>query len=94
MKTIGILFTLALMWPVIGCHQDASSPVAPLVASGNGAAQIPDPELVPFGNIPFPFPPNLYRIAGHRLADGPVAVLESVLDAGFDMQPRRCSSMS
>ena len=85
MKTV-IVCALVLMLANIGCRHDGSSPVISPAFSNGVSPQVPDPVLVPFSNIPFPFPDDVYRIAGSDLASGPVAVLERVLDAGFALK--------
>ncbi|UCG50429.1 MAG: hypothetical protein JSW58_09445 [Candidatus Latescibacterota bacterium] len=84
MKTIIFICALALTLPILGCQQDPSSPATPDGVL-NATLEVPRPVLVPYTNIPYPYPNTLYRIAGAELAQGPVVILERVLDEGFDM---------
>lgn len=86
MKTIICICAVVLTLSVFGCRQEASSPVKSDSPSSISACEVPDPVLVPYTNIPYPFPNTLYRIAGRELANGPVVILERVLDEGFELQ--------
>lgn len=79
MKIFIILCVLALILPTFGCQEDQG--IAP-----STSLQIPEPELVPYANIPYPPPATLYRISGAALTDGPAHVLERVLAEGFDLK--------
>lgn len=86
MKTIIFFMTLALTLAVFACKQNHISPVGLHQNLNSRTLAVPDPELVPYTNIPYPFPNTLYRVVGAQLIDGPVVILERVLDEGFCLQ--------
>ena len=87
MKTIIVFCAFTLTLAIWGCRQDRSSPVSSLTNHGVATTiDVPDPALVPYTNIPYPFPNTLYRIVGAALADGPVPILECVIAEGFHLQ--------
>jgi hypothetical protein len=86
MKTIIPLCALVLTLSIFGCRQDQFSLAAPVAKNSADNFTVPDPELVPYTRIPYPFPNTLYRIVGAALADGPVVILKRVLDGGFRLR--------
>ena len=53
----------------------------------NPPATVPEPTSVPYSNIPPIDSPELYRASGGlALSEGPVPLLQAVLDAGFDVR--------
>lgn len=86
MRVFIIPCVAALLLLSQGCHED---PTVPRRLSGIAAStelEIPEPELVPYTNIPSPPPPRLYRISGEALADGPEDILEQVLVEEFNLK--------
>ena len=86
LKAVILLFVLALALPSLGCQQDPVSQGATSTAPLASELEVPEPELVPYTDIPSPVPNTLYQISGAELVDGPTEVLERVLGAGFDLQ--------
>jgi hypothetical protein len=79
MKPVLVSLSLAVFaLLVVDCSDITQSPQ--LIDS------IPQPRLVPYTNIPYPFPDQLYRLTGEELLIGPVAVLENVLNEGFSVR--------
>ena len=64
---------------IIGCSNSGQLPQTPIES-------VPEPQLVPYSNIPYPYPDRLYRLTGEELLVGPVEVLENVLSEGFSLQ--------
>ena len=73
------LSIVALALLVVGCSDSTQSPQTPIDS-------VPQPQLVPYTNIPHPFPDRLYRLTGEELLIGPVEVLENVLNEGFSLR--------
>jgi hypothetical protein len=64
---------------VVGCSDSTQSPQTQIDS-------VPPPQLVPYTNIPYPFPDRLYRLTGEELLVGPVEVLENVLNESFSLR--------
>jgi hypothetical protein len=86
LKAVIPFFVLALALPGLGCQHDLASQGAISTGPVVSELQVPEPELVPYANIPYPVPNTLYRISGSALADDPAEILERVLGAGFDLR--------
>ena len=48
--------------------------------------EVPDPEIVPSTAIPRSFSDNVYFLSGAKLGDGPVPVLQELLDHDFQLR--------
>ena len=79
MKVFIIFSVAALLLLTLGCQEDPG--VAPPTS-----LEIPEPELVPYANIPYPPSRSMYRISGEALAGGPGDILEQVLEDQFDLK--------
>lgn len=79
MKVLIFLCVAALVLPGLGCQEDSG--ITP-----SAKVQVPEPEVVPYSNIPNPPTPAMYRISGQALADGPVQILKEVEREGFDLK--------
>ena len=86
MKAVSLLCVLALTLSSFGCRQDPASPRAASTVTPSSELEVPEPELVPYTNIPYPAPNTLYRISGVELVAGPTEILERVLEARFDLR--------
>ncbi len=86
MKAVILLCVLALALSSFGCRQDPGSLQAASTVTAPSELEVPEPELVPYTNIPYPVPNMLYRVSGAELLAGPAEILERVLDSGFDLQ--------
>ena len=79
MKTLKLIAVTFFAVALSGCSN------APNVT--NPPATVPEPTSVPYSNIPPIDSPELYRATGGlALSEGPVPLLQAVLDAGFDVR--------
>jgi hypothetical protein len=72
-----LLAAVLCLW-CVGCSNQAG-----VTCPG---AQVPEPEIVGFQEVPKPFSESTYFLYGAALEDGPVPILEELLRAGLDVR--------
>ena len=85
MKPFCLLLSCLTLLASLSCQRiDAPESAAqPVPTPGDASLQVPEPVLVPFSDLPYPFSAATYRISGSALSEGPVVVLETLVHTGF-----------